>query len=108
MRTYEKSSRLQASLAGANRIEVKTDNVATLRLYVNDQMIDFREPVVVKVNGKTRFEGKLEPDIEPMLKDQLFLGRGWRYYTAVIDIDLAPPSTQPTTRSKGKITVKPE
>lgn len=107
MRTYEKSSRLQAALAGANRIEVKTDNVATLRLYLNDQMIDFREPVLVKVNGKTRFEGKLEPDIEPMLKDQLFLGRGWRYYTAIIDIDLAPPSTQPTTRPKGKITVKP-
>jgi hypothetical protein len=33
-----------------------------------------------------------------MLKDQLFLGRGWRYYTAVIDLDLAPPpATQPTT-----------
>ena len=40
----------------------------------------------------------LTPDVEPMLKDQLFLGRGWPYYTAVIDIDLAPPTTEPTMR----------
>ena len=108
MRVYEKSFRLQAALAGGNKIQAKSDNVATLRLYVNDQMIDFREPVVVTVNGKPRFEKQLAPDVEPMLKDQLFLGRGWRYYTAVVDVDLAPPpSTQPTTRPKGKITVKP-
>jgi hypothetical protein len=44
-----------------------------------------------------------------MLKDQLFLGRGWRYYTAVIDVDLAPPpTTQPTTRPSGRIIVKPK
>jgi hypothetical protein len=99
MRLYQKSSSVKATLAGGNRIEATTDNVASLRFYVNDQMVDFREPVTVKVNGKMRFEGKLTPDIEPMLKDQLFLGRGWRYYTAVIDINLAPPPvTQPTTR----------
>jgi hypothetical protein len=108
MRVYEHSSRVQAALRGGNAIDVRSDNVATLRIYVNDQTIDFREPVKVTVNGKVRFEGKLTPDVEPMLKDQLFLGRGWRYYTAVIDIDLAPPpATQPTTKPGGKITVKP-
>jgi hypothetical protein len=111
---YEHSFRAQAALAGGNRIDVRTDNVATLRLYVNDQTIDFREPVTVTVNRKPRFEAKLTPDVEPMLKDQLFLGRGWRYYTAVIDIDLAPPpATQPTTGpaatrpSRGRIIVGP-
>lgn len=105
LRVYQNSSRVQAGIVGRNKIDAKTDNVATLRFYLNDQMIDFREPVTATVNGKPRFEGTLEPDIEPMLKDQLFLGRGWRYYTAVIDIDLAPPSTQPTTRPTGKIIV---
>ena len=61
-----------------------------------------------------------------MLKDQLFLGRGWRYFTGVIDIDVTkhaefkPPTkpanqataarpgatTGPTTR-KGRIIVGP-
>ena len=106
MRVYERSSRLQAAHAGANKIVAKTDNVATLRFYVNDEMVDFGKPVTVTVNGKPRFEKKLTPDVEPMLKDQLFLGRGWRYYTAVIDIDLAPPATRPTTKPSGKIIVK--
>jgi hypothetical protein len=108
MRVYENSSRVQAAIVGRNRIEARTDNVATMRIYLNEQMVDFREPVTVKVNNKVRFEGKLTPDVEPMLKDQLFLGRGWRYYTAVVDIDLAPASTQPssTTRPTGRIIVK--
>jgi hypothetical protein len=34
-----------------------------------------------------------------MLNDQLFLGRGWRYYAAVIDIDLAEKAaTRPATK----------
>ena len=44
-------------------------------------------------------EGFIKPDISEMLKDQLFLGRGWRYFTGVIDIDLAAGAvTSPTTR----------
>lgn len=106
MRVYEKSYRLQAALPGGNTIQAKSDNVATMRFYVNDRMVDFREPVTVTVNGKQRFQKKIAADVGPMLKDQLFLGRGWRYYTAVIDIDLAPPSTRPTPKPAGKIIVK--
>jgi len=39
--------------------------------------------------------------LDDMLKDQIFLGRGVRYFTAALDIDLAPPtpaSTSPSTR----------
>jgi hypothetical protein len=88
--------RVDASL-GANRIIVTSDNVESFRLYVNDQMIDFKEPVTVEVNKRVRFEGLVRPSITEMLKDQIVLGRGWRYYCGQIDIDLAPPSTQPTT-----------
>ena len=102
-------SRVQAVLAGGNRIEVKTDNVATFRFYLNDQMVDFREPVTVMVNGKARFEGKLTPDVEQMLKDQLFLGRGWRYYTAVDRHRPRPARARSRRRSRaGKIIVKPK
>jgi hypothetical protein len=45
----------------------------------------------------------VSPSVDEMLKDQLFVGRGWRYFTAVLDVDLAPPpaSTKPTSRPAG-------
>ena len=98
IRTNTNAHSVRAAKTKQNRLEAAARNVATLRFYVNDQMIDFREPVTVVVNKKARFEGTVKPSIEEMLKDQLFLGRGWRYYTGVIDIDLAPrpaPATQP-------------
>jgi hypothetical protein len=38
----------------------------------------------------------------------VFLGRGWRYFTAVVDIDLAPPPkpVKPVTKPSGKPTTK--
>jgi hypothetical protein len=85
------------------RIEVKADNVATMRLYLNDHMVDFAKPLTVVVNKKVKFEGKVEPSVTEVLNDQLYLGRGWRYYGAVIDIDLAepPPATRPATPPAG-------
>jgi hypothetical protein len=88
----------QASLTAPNKIEAKTDNVETMRFYLNDQMADLAKPVTVIVNGKTRFEGMVKPSVDEMLKDQVFLGRGWRYFTAAVDVDLSPTSTKPTTR----------
>lgn len=94
-----------------NRIDVAADNVESMRFYLNDQMVNFAEPVTVVVNRKVKFKGLVKPSVDEMLKDQLFLGRGWRYYTAAIDIDMVEdsatrPTTRPTTR-KGKITVGP-
>lgn len=93
---------VQAAFTKPNRIEARADNVQTLRFYLNEQMVDFSKPITVVVNNKTRFEGMVKPSMDDMLKDQLFLGRGVRYFTAALDIDLAPltpasthPSTQP-------------
>jgi hypothetical protein len=52
------------------------------------------------VNKKARFTRIVKPSMEEMLKDQLFLGRGWRYFTGVVDIDVFDrPPPGPTTRS---------
>ena len=107
-----------------NTVTMSTSNVDSLRLYFNNTMVDFSKPVTVIANGRTRFQGMLTQNIEEMLKDELFLGRGWRYYTAVLDIDLSgyvPPPAQAapaahedvsspaangaTSRPHGKITV---
>jgi len=95
----ENAHSIQAALTTPNKIEARTENVQTLRLYLNDQMVDLAKPVTVIINNKTRFEGMVTPSLDEMLKDQIFLGRGWRYFTAVLDIDLSPrASTTQTTR----------
>ncbi|HTL27842.1 MAG TPA: hypothetical protein VL282_01415 [Tepidisphaeraceae bacterium] len=93
------------SAYGDNRIEAITDNVETLRIYVNDQMVDFSRPltVVVAKRPDVRFEGMLKPSVDLLLKDQMFLGRGWRYFTAVVDLELR---RKPATTHSGSIIVK--
>jgi hypothetical protein len=100
-----------------NTVKMQTTNLESMRLYFNDRMVDFAKPVVVIINNRERFHGMLTPSVDEMLKDQLFLGRGWRYFSAVLDIDLLDsPSTPiqsatpaaaaaPTSRPHGRITV---
>ncbi|WP_428939098.1 alpha/beta hydrolase-fold protein [Fontivita pretiosa] len=100
MLVYPAAFSVDATLDGDNRIVATSQNVESMRFYINDQMIDFSRPVIVTVNRKPRFEGMVRPDIEQMLKDQLFLGRGWRYYTGVIDIDFGAAPAAPATRGR--------
>jgi hypothetical protein len=96
--TYENTFKVDATLTQPNRIEVKIDNIESFRLLVNDQMIDFKQPLTVLVNGKPRFTRSIKPDTAEMLADQLAIGRGWRYFTGHVDIDFGEPATRPTTR----------
>lgn len=104
----ENSYSVTASITAPNKIEFTCKNLELLRFYLNDQMIDFSKPVTVTMFGRPKFSGIVQPSIDEMLADQLFIGRGWRYYTGVIDIDFNVPSPQsrPTTRS-GKIEYTP-
>jgi hypothetical protein len=116
---YQNAFSLVAVIEG-NTVRLLTNNVDSLRLYFNPRMVDFSRPVVVIANNLERFRGMLAPSVEEMLKDELFLGRGWRYYPAVLDVDMtatapaaSPTSPQPaagaaaapTTRKHGTITV---
>jgi len=94
---YGNAFKVDATFVTPNRISVVTDNVESFRLYLNDQMIDFSQAVSVIVNGRGRFEGFLKPSTIDMLNDQLFLGRGWRYFTAVVDIDFGEPAMRGAT-----------
>jgi hypothetical protein len=108
MDVFQNAFRADAAVLAPNRIEVKAENVGMMRLYLNDRLVDFKKPVTVVVNKKTKYEGLVKPSIAEMLSDQLFLGRGWRYYGAVIDIDLAEkPATRPTTRPVTRPAARP-
>jgi hypothetical protein len=99
MTVYQFQYTVDAQIVRQNRIDINTDNVEIMRVFLNDRMIDFKRPLTIAVNRRIRFEGMVAPDIELMLKDQLILGRSWRYYLAAVDLDLSPvsPSTGPAT-----------
>jgi hypothetical protein len=114
MTLYQITCSIKASVAN-NRIDAINDNTRTLRFYVNDQVVNMSAPVTVLIDRKEKFKGIVKPSVDVMLKDQFVLGRGWRYFTGAIDIDMVPPPvTQPATRpatthaGKGKITVGPQ
>jgi hypothetical protein len=95
MKTHPNSWKVDANVEN-NRITATTNNVQSVRFYLNNQLVDFSRPVTVVVNNRGRFEGTIKPSLEEMLRDQLVLGRGWRYFTAVVDVDLSPPATSTT------------
>jgi hypothetical protein len=98
MYLYQNGFRATGEIVDSHTINLTTRNVRVVRVYLNDQMVDLNQPVKVTVNGQTRFEGVVPQSTEEMLKDQIFLGRGWRYYTAVVDLDLTQsPATAPGT-----------
>jgi pimeloyl-ACP methyl ester carboxylesterase len=115
IRVYRNPFTLDAVLDN-NIVTLSTKNVDSLRLYFNEHMIDFTKPLIVLINGKERFHALLKPSMEEMMKDQLILGRGWRHYSAVADIDMEAILNAPrkpaatagagaTSRPKGHITV---
>jgi len=89
-------------LDGRHKIRLTTQNVQSLRLYLNDQLVDLSQSVAVYVNGKERFEGIIPTSIDEMLKDENFMGRGMRYYTAVLDLDLTAVEDEATTEPSTK------
>ncbi|HEX4054427.1 MAG TPA: hypothetical protein VHX86_09190 [Tepidisphaeraceae bacterium] len=99
MYLYQNGFRAVGEIVDSHTINLTTRNVRLVRLYLNDQMVDLDHPVKVVANGRTRFEAIVPQSTQEMLKDQMFLGRGWRYYTGVIDLDLSRiPTTEPNGR----------
>jgi len=51
-----------------NIIEVKTENVEKLAVYLNRKMVDFTKPVVVKVNGEEKHNAIVKPSASTFLE----------------------------------------
>ncbi len=96
MYIYQNTFRVIGEITDRHTITLTTRNVRLVRVYLNDQMVDMSAPVKIIANGLTRYNAIPTQSIAEMLKDQTFIGRGWRYYTAVIDLDL---TESPATRN---------
>jgi hypothetical protein len=62
-------AKLHAEIVRPNTIEVNTLRVRRYTLFLNDALVDFSQPIVVKTNGVTSFEGMVDPSIETLLQE---------------------------------------
>ncbi len=90
--------RLQKALGevkDGNRIEITSENVRRLRVYLHPRMVDFGKDVTIVANGKVVFAGRVAADLATMLQlVREFDDRGRVFHAAVdvaIDGDQAVP-----------------
>jgi len=61
-------SAMARAVFSANRFEVRASRVGRLRILVHPDLVNLSEPVTVRVNGETAFEGRVEPDVAYLLR----------------------------------------
>ncbi|MEE8523193.1 MAG: hypothetical protein V3T72_04620, partial [Thermoanaerobaculia bacterium] len=61
------SGRVELERRG-NTVEARTRGVTRFRLLLSPDEFDFSSPVTVTVNGRRDFRGKLEPDVDTLLR----------------------------------------
>jgi hypothetical protein len=62
-------AKLHAEITGPNTIVVDTVRVRRYTLFLNDTLVDFSQPIVVKTNGEKSFEGLVNPSLETLLQE---------------------------------------
>lgn len=82
-------ARLDASIAGGNRIEVKAEHVQRYSLFLNEQLIDFSKPLTVVTNGRLSFEGTVTPSVETLLRQARLRQDPGRLFSVHLTIAIA-------------------
>ena len=62
-------AKLAVDVRAENHLEVRTERVRRYTLFLNDVLIDFSKPVTVVTDGRTSFQGPVEPRVETLLRD---------------------------------------
>jgi hypothetical protein len=83
-------AKLHAEITDPNTIVVNTLRVRRYTLFLNDALVDFSQPIVVKTNGVTSFEGLMEPSLETLLQDARQRADVHILYSAKLTINLPP------------------
>ena len=81
---------LHAEVAGPNTIEVTANRIRRYTVFLNQDLVDFSKPVIVKTNGQTSFEGKVKPSIETLLQEARHRSDTHTLFPATLTIDLPP------------------
>lgn len=62
-------ARLDATIAGPNRIEATTTRVRRLSLFLTEELIDLSQPVTVVTNGVVAYAGPVTPSVATLLRE---------------------------------------
>ena len=57
-----------------NRFEIKLTGIESMNLYLNERMVDYRNPVVIEVNGKVVLECSPSPSLSVLCRTLLERG----------------------------------
>lgn len=85
-------ARLDASIVGVNRIEVKAEHVQRYSLFLNEQLIDVSKPLTVVTNGRLSFEGTVTPSVETLLRQARLRQDPERLFSVHLTIAIAKPA----------------
>lgn len=85
-------ARLDASIAGSNRIEVTAEHVQRYSLFLNEQLIDVSKPLTVLTNGRLSFEGTVTPSVETLLRQTRLRQDPERLFSVHLTIAVAKPA----------------
>ncbi len=83
-------AKLHAALTAPNTIAVTTHRIRRYTLFLNRDLVDFSQPVIVETNGKPSFEGKVEPNIETLLQEVRHREDIYTLFPAKLTIDVPP------------------
>ena len=86
-------AKLDASIAGTNRIEVTAEHIQRYSLFLNEQMIDVSKPLTVLTNGRVSFEGTVTPSVETLLRQARLRQDPQRLFT--IQLSVTVPTRNP-------------
>jgi pimeloyl-ACP methyl ester carboxylesterase len=67
-RISRRGAMIDAINRGNNRIDVTTENVAKLTVWLHPKMVDVSRPITVIVDGAVRFAGKVRPSLKTALE----------------------------------------
>jgi hypothetical protein len=82
-------AKLEAAVAGPNRIEVRTQRVRRYTLYLNDALVDLSRPVTIVTNGTTSFEGAVTPSTRTLLREARLRQDPRMLFPATVSVNVA-------------------
>ena len=86
-------AKLDARVIRPNTIEVTTTRVKRYTLFLNEDLVDFSRPVVVKTNGMKTFEGVVVPSIETLLQEAHQRADTHVLFSVKISLEVPSPSS---------------
>ncbi len=86
-------AKLQAEITASNTIIVNTVRVKRYTLFLNERLVDFSQPIVVRTNGIQSFEGMVKPRMEILLEEARQRSDFHDLYSAKLMIDVPTSSS---------------